>query len=505
MSRTGSYLLRGGAFRLLSMVLSLGVQLITLPYILRHLGDHLYGIWSVVGAATGYYGMLDLGVGSAVTRFVARESGRNGTEAAARYIAAGRRVFRRSALALALLSALIGTVGYFVIEIRTDGVLFFWTVLITGWGLAAAFPSKVDAGVLAANLRHDSLALITLGASLIRAVVSILVLRAGAQILGLAFVNACVSLAQAWAIQWACRRHCPQLPHQEGKGKEATKELFSYAGYSMVSKVADFFRFKVHPLTISAFLKFSDVTPYAIHDRLQGIATDACDSVLSMLSTVFSRQEGRGDQAAMARTYFLSYRISCYVGTWVLGCLVIFSPSFVTLWLGPGHALVITLLWLRAPGSLCGIIQMPSVSLLVGAFQNKRYAWTNAAHALTTLIATVALIQNFGLKGVVIAVAATTAIIKTFIQAQSACDVLGVSLADLHLRHTLPNLARVGTFLLPLAYLATNYPPDSWLKLSLWASGAAMLFAVFLLSIAFPSDERTLLLKAAKRALGLRS
>ena len=111
MSKTGRALLKGGGFRLASLGISLVLQMAMLPFILRHLGPHLYGIWAVVGAATGYYGLLDLGVSSAITRFVAREIGRKNYTAAAEYIAASKRVFRWTALGVAAVCILIAQFG----------------------------------------------------------------------------------------------------------------------------------------------------------------------------------------------------------------------------------------------------------------------------------------------------------------------------------------------------------------------------------------------------------
>jgi O-antigen/teichoic acid export membrane protein len=46
-------------------------------FVIRHLGKTGYGIWTLVGSFIGYYGLLDLGVGSAITRYVARYAGQS--------------------------------------------------------------------------------------------------------------------------------------------------------------------------------------------------------------------------------------------------------------------------------------------------------------------------------------------------------------------------------------------------------------------------------------------
>jgi O-antigen/teichoic acid export membrane protein len=40
------------------------------PYILGKLGTTTYGIWALIGSLVGYFGLLDLGVRSAVTKYI---------------------------------------------------------------------------------------------------------------------------------------------------------------------------------------------------------------------------------------------------------------------------------------------------------------------------------------------------------------------------------------------------------------------------------------------------
>ncbi len=44
------------------------VGLLLLPFVVAKLGQTGYGVWMLVGSIIGYYGLLDLGVSSAVSR-----------------------------------------------------------------------------------------------------------------------------------------------------------------------------------------------------------------------------------------------------------------------------------------------------------------------------------------------------------------------------------------------------------------------------------------------------
>ena len=55
----------------LGTVISMVAGLLVMPFLIRQLGNSGYGLWTLIGTLTGYFGVLDLGVGSAVGRLIA--------------------------------------------------------------------------------------------------------------------------------------------------------------------------------------------------------------------------------------------------------------------------------------------------------------------------------------------------------------------------------------------------------------------------------------------------
>ena len=63
------------------------------PIVVHKLGDAAYGAWALLVALAGYLGLLDLGVRSAVTRFVARLHATAAHEEASRIASAALAIF----------------------------------------------------------------------------------------------------------------------------------------------------------------------------------------------------------------------------------------------------------------------------------------------------------------------------------------------------------------------------------------------------------------------------
>src|SRR5687767_14498774 len=55
-----------------SYLVTAAVGFVLAPVIVHSLGDTGYGLWTLVLAMTGYFGLLDLGIRSSVGRFVTR-------------------------------------------------------------------------------------------------------------------------------------------------------------------------------------------------------------------------------------------------------------------------------------------------------------------------------------------------------------------------------------------------------------------------------------------------
>ncbi|NLF29887.1 MAG: hypothetical protein GX591_03255, partial [Planctomycetes bacterium] len=74
------------------------------PFVIKHLGKNGYGVWSVVGSIIGYYGLLDLGVASAVRRYVARYAARDDHDALNETIATAMMLFMGAGVLILMVS-----------------------------------------------------------------------------------------------------------------------------------------------------------------------------------------------------------------------------------------------------------------------------------------------------------------------------------------------------------------------------------------------------------------
>ena len=72
---TSQVIIRNTAFNALGRFWRIAIGLFLVPYTIGHIGRERYAIWIIVGVLTGYFGMLDFGVGSAFVKFISEAYG----------------------------------------------------------------------------------------------------------------------------------------------------------------------------------------------------------------------------------------------------------------------------------------------------------------------------------------------------------------------------------------------------------------------------------------------
>src|SRR5271170_2476741 len=88
-------------------VISMGVNFFVSPYVVGHLGNVGYGVWTLILSLTGYLGLLDLGVRGAVTRYVAKFHTETDHGKASNLASSAMVIFATAGLAAILVSFLL--------------------------------------------------------------------------------------------------------------------------------------------------------------------------------------------------------------------------------------------------------------------------------------------------------------------------------------------------------------------------------------------------------------
>lgn len=242
----------------LGYAINAAVMFVLTPWVTETLKPEGAGVWNLVVCFVGYYGLLDVGVRSAVGHYVAAYHARKDTEGVNRTLSTAMVLMLCVTVVAALVTWFAGDrlPDWFrsINELRlqrgekaidlsaamADPEGLRHVVWVMGAGFALSFPMALYGTVIYSVQRIGLQNLIGIGQLLLRAVLTFWVLKAGHGLFGLAcVVTACSILGWLAAIVVA-HRVMPTLSIAFSRcARSAVKELFSYGGFNVLVNVGD--------------------------------------------------------------------------------------------------------------------------------------------------------------------------------------------------------------------------------------------------------------------------
>jgi len=422
---------RGSTFRVVGYAASILVSFFLMPFLVHSLGDRVYGYWALAGAILGYYGILDLGIVSAVQYHVAKALGEENPESANRVISTSFCTFGAIGLVVLLASGAIALgAGRFIAE-ATEARLFRSVFLIVGIGFAVGFPGRAFIGAISAHLRWDLISGVGLIITVLRTILIVLGIKAGYGIILLASATVIADIV-TYALYYAILRNI-QAEFRLSLALASwrtLKEVVQYSAYTLITKVSDQLRFYVNTLIVSAFVSVVAVTHYAIASRLALSFLDLMIAVMGMLAPWFSLLLGVRDYAGIRRVLAFGTKISVASSTMIACSLVLYGRGFIHAWMGASYVDAYWPLVLLVVSIFFDVAQLPSVSYMFGVSRHRFLAYQTLGEGLANAALSLALVRAYGLIGVAVGAAIPMIICKLFIQPVYVCRESGISLKE---------------------------------------------------------------------------
>lgn len=355
-------------------VLAMGINFFLSPYVVRHLGDTGYGVWTVILSLTGYLGLLDLGVRGAVTRYVAKFHAQADHEKASNLASSAMVIFSSAGLAAMLASAVFAAVIVDRMKIPPEYLAASRIVLLlTGLSIAISLVNGVFGGILIGLQRFDVTNTIEISLNLVRAGAVVWVLREGYGIVTLAIVQLGFT-----ALRWICnvflaRHYYPQLKIRlSHASKSGMKLIFSFSVFSFLLHVSGSLIYATDNIVIAAFLPVSAVTFYVIAGNLTEYTRTLVSGISQTMTPLASSVEARQDLKQLQRIVLLSSRTGTMVVLPIAVTFMLRGSNFIGLWMGPQYAALSgKVLWVLSLALLFWAANSVSAGTMLGLSKHK--------------------------------------------------------------------------------------------------------------------------------------
>ncbi|WP_298867071.1 oligosaccharide flippase family protein [uncultured Gimesia sp.] len=472
---------------------SLVIGVFLMPYVLHILGDAQYGSWIFINAIAGYSGLLYLGFGQTISRYVAHYHAKQEWQKLnnvsnvifAIYLGMG---------ALALVGA--GIIAWLAPYISDWGSISLYeiriVILLLGLNVFVGLAGSVFGGVLMGIQRFDIERSVSLIGGILRLILTVLFLKAEWGLLTIALIFFVVTLFENLGhFYFAFRQVKTFRIGTKYMDWSILKECGSFSGFAFVDAIAWTLIEATDSILIGIFFSPAAIVPYYIALRL----TQFINMPIAQIGKVFMPRAGElhanDDHGALQKLVLNGVSLSFLLVTGFFIGVCFFGTTLITTWIGPGypqsHLILMVLLGARIVALPVSIFR----SVLYGMGNVKVPSLIYMGEAIANLILSLILIQWLGLIGVALGTAIPILIAELCIILPYAMKKLNISLSQLLRKAIGPTLAPL-LVLLGYSYYLPQFIEvhNSWATLVGVAAGGG----IFLIGTWFIIEKGSLLL-----------
>lgn len=487
-------LIKGSLLRSSEFFAGAVIGLILMPFIIRSLGDKMYGLWIFVGSFIGYYGLMDFGLNSAVQRYISRSVGKKDYHEANKVVNTSLMIFSLIGIFALLISLVVAFLVPLLVKNVTEVSLFRKVVFILGINFALGLPLRVFSGVLYAHVRYDLNAIIELVKLTLRTILIIIFLKQGYGIVALAMITFTLDIS-GYLTKYFLVRYMYKLIKlsRDYIAKEKVRELFSYSVFTFIARIADQLRFNFDSLVIVTFIGLSSVTLYSIGSRLIRYLMEFVRASIGLTMPIFSQYEGLGDFSAIKEKYILMTKISTYLGFLLGGTLIIFGKDFILRWMGSGYIKSYTVLVILIIGIIGEISQITGREMLYGLSKHKYFTISNSIEGLVNLFLSIILVKHYGIFGVALGTTVPMLIMKLIVQPIYVCKVLKLGSKYFYSNIFMPIALKTSATLLLFWMLVKDYIKPNYFIIAIFVIFEVCLSILIMLKTGFTNKEKSYL------------
>jgi len=379
----------------------LGVGFVITPLILNLLGPAQYGLWVLVSSVTAYGTLLNMGIGTALVKYVAELNIRGQAAQAQPLIATALWMFIAVGAGILGLTLALALVFPFVfhVEPRDLGSVRL-LVIVSGLAVASSVTMGVPVGVLQGLQRFERVNLLSTLNLLLSSLAGLAVLGLGGGVTGFAAAGIPITLAMQALGHALIRRTAPDYAITwHGTKRDLARKILGYSWSMLLLDTTERIKLKSDEVVVGALMPMASVTPYYLARRLAEIPKMLTLQFQKVLMPLASELNASDDPARVKSVFLTGTRLTlaifCATGV-TIACLA--QPA-LTLWVGHIYASSWPIVAVLVCAGFFELCQYPAGAVLQGMARHKPLAIIAVPFAAANVILSVLFIQRMGSIG----------------------------------------------------------------------------------------------------------
>ena len=398
-------IIRNTIFNILGKFWGILVALILTPYIIHHIGLERYGIWAIVGVITGYFGLLDFGVGTSFVKYISEYYAKKDNERINQVINTGFVFY-------SIFAGFIITLGFIVINpllafFKIPSSLYNEALFVFLLGIILFCISNAlspFAAIQTGLQRMDITNKVAIAISIPMIIGTIFFLEAGYGLPGLMINNAIVIVVRSVVNIAIAFKILPELKFSLLLlNWKILKRLFSFGIKLQVDKIGGIFIFQTDKLLISHFLNVGLVAFYQLGSLIINNARAFPLLLVTAIMPAASEINAKEDKKKLHQLYIMGTKYLIFVGVPLLTFIFFTASSIMLIWMGEGYEKSVLVIQILVPCFLINFLTGVGSSVALGMGNPEFQMRAGLLQAVLNIILSVVLVIKIGFLGVVIA------------------------------------------------------------------------------------------------------
>lgn len=333
---------RNALFSGISWFVPAAIAFFAVPIVVRGLGADGYGVIALVGAFGGYLGLLDLGLGQGIVRYLAMfVSKREGATA---------RECLRAVLAWFAGVGVVGGVAMWVLapwlagsllKVPPGMVALTTDVFRVGaLGFALSMVASVLAFIPQAFLRYDLVALMSVTLSSVGAVGPAVLVSLGYGILTVVWFGVVVSGVACVAWGAIGLRVMSTLPREGPPFREHLRDFLRFSSAVAAERIWSEVQAQTSKVVVGVAGGVAQTGFFQVPNEITRRTRSLLDSMSRVLLPTSSKLHAEGEHGRLVALYERSSRLFYVLNASLTCAIVVFAGPLLTHWVGPQYGAV---------------------------------------------------------------------------------------------------------------------------------------------------------------------
>lgn len=376
-------------------------SILATPIIVLNLGVKDYGVYIFINSVVGIIGLLDLGISTAVTKYLLEYQAQKNEEGSKRLVHTANSLFLLIGILGLLISLFIGIAGGALFPNKiTDASYFFILFSLAGVNFLFGSISNIYNIIPTVMHRFDILVKTNLVLNTTNIIVNIVIVLLGYKLKMFLLCQVLMTIAFMLIKRRVALKILPIVKYKFALIKEEIVRCYKFGLATAINNTASVSLALLDRLIIPIFVGPSQLTYYSLPGNIPARIPAITDNLSGIIFPVSTSLKSAGNEEKLKRFYIRSVRLMFLISSAITLSIIFLSDKILRYWLNADFADKSThILIILAVTNFIISLLSPITSFFMGIGKLKRLSLVSFSMAAINAILLLILLPRYGITG----------------------------------------------------------------------------------------------------------